>query len=69
MRGSIVGGGEGCVLRSGRDGFTVGNFNGGTLSDNMASENGDDDFLVRDFPVVNSAVFSNYTSTNNIDLG
>ena len=35
----------------------------------MASENFDDGFQVNNFPVVNSAVFSNNTSTNNIDLG
>ena len=46
-------------------GFGVINFNGGTISGNTASGNSGDGFFVLDFPVGNTAVFSNNSSTNN----
>lgn len=49
-----------------RSGFVVDTFTGGTLSDYTASGNG---FYMQNLPVVNSAVFSLNTSTNNMDLG
>ena len=52
-----------------RDGFELGTFTDGTISGNTASGNGAVGFLVRNFPFVNSAVFSNNSSTNNMDLG
>jgi len=54
---------------NGLTGFLVDTFNGGTISGNTASGNSFDGFLVGVFPPLNSAVFSNNSSTNNTVLG